>query len=98
MPPTRDAQDASKLSFPLQLVILVITTAISVALSVTGTTWSIRSDVRDVATRMELRDETYRKDQEDLKAQIRQLSARYEMLQVNMTELQLSLATRQKEK
>lgn len=98
MPPTSRESDASRLSFPMQLVVLVVTTAISVALSVTGTTWSIRSDVRDVATRMELRDETYRKDQEDVKAQIRQLSARYEMLQVTMTELQLSLATRQKEK
>lgn len=97
MPPTREA-DASRLSFPMQLVVLVVTTAISVALSVTGTTWSIRSDVRDVATRMELRDETYRKDQDDMKAQIRQLSSRYEMLQVTINELQLSLATRQKEK
>ena len=98
MPPTPREADASRLSFPMQLVVLVVTTAISVALSVTGTTWSIRSDVRDVATRLELREENYRKDQDALQGQMRQLSARYEMLQVDVNDLKLALARSQKEK
>lgn len=40
--------DASRLTFPIQLVILVV----SCALAVYGATISLRSDVRDILTRM----------------------------------------------
>ena len=37
--------DASKLSFPLQLVILIVTTILSVA----GTNWATRGDIRSLS-------------------------------------------------
>ncbi len=49
----RRTTDASKLSFPLQLVILIVTTAVTAALSVWGSQAGLRSDVRDIRTRME---------------------------------------------
>jgi len=46
----RRNNDASKLSFPLQLVIMIIGTVIAVYASQA----SVRSDIRDILTRLEL--------------------------------------------
>lgn len=46
----RRETDVSKLSFPLQLVVLLISTA----LTVYGTQAGLRSDIRDISTRMDL--------------------------------------------
>lgn len=50
MTPARDIGDASKLNFPLQLVVLIVSTAGVIYASQYG----LRSDVRDIRTRMEL--------------------------------------------
>jgi hypothetical protein len=46
----RRSQDASKLSFPLQVVITII----GVVLAVYASQASVRSDIRDILTRLEL--------------------------------------------
>lgn len=51
--------DASKLTFPRQLVITLVSTIVSIIITVMATTWSMQSDIRDIATRMELREEIY---------------------------------------
>jgi hypothetical protein len=60
----RRATDASRLTFPLQLVIIIVGGVFSLTVAMTGAFWvansSIRSDVRDILTRMDLRDEKIR--------------------------------------
>lgn len=84
-------QDASKMSFPLQLVILIVTTVISVALSVTGTTWSIKSDVRDMATRLEMREESDKQYRDLLSSQLADQKAQIKLLQMDVTDLKLQV-------
>jgi hypothetical protein len=48
--PNRRSTDASKLTFPLQLVVLIVATAITIYTTTAG----IRSDLRDIGTRLEL--------------------------------------------
>jgi len=84
-------QDASKMSFPLQLVILIVTTVISVALSVTGTTWSIKSDVRDMATRLEMREESDKQYRDILSNQLTEQKAQIKLLQMDVTDLKLQI-------
>lgn len=86
------APDASRISFPLQLVILIVTTVLSVALSVTGSTWTIKSDVRDMATRLELREDAYRQDRDAMTAQLKSQASRTEMLQIDVNDLKLAIA------
>ncbi len=50
----RRSADASKLNFPLQLVIMIVCTAITVYASQASSQASIRSDIRDILTRLEL--------------------------------------------
>lgn len=103
MPPSRSAslddtrsmtQDASKMSFPLQLVILIVTTVISVALSVTGTTWSIKSDVRDMATRLEMREEADKQYRDILSNQLSEQKSQIKLLQMDVTDLKLQMNKR----
>lgn len=47
--------DASRLSFPVQLVIQIVSTIIAVVVTVLAAGYGIRSDVRDISTRMEIR-------------------------------------------
>lgn len=48
--PERRSTDASKLTFPLQLVVLIVATVVTIFTSTAG----IRSDLRDIGTRLEL--------------------------------------------
>lgn len=50
----QDKTDVSKLSFSLQLVIVVVSTALTVGAAVWTVTGQIRSDLRDIRTRMDL--------------------------------------------
>lgn len=50
----RRSTDASRLSFPLQLVVLIVATAISVYATNYGVQWQLKSDMRDIVTRLEL--------------------------------------------
>ena len=57
MPPDRRSTDISRLTFPLQLVILIASTAVTASLAIWGTQAGLRSDVRDIRTRAELQAE-----------------------------------------
>lgn len=54
----RRATDVKSLTFPLQVVLMIIGAVVATTLSVTGAFWittsAMRSDVRDILTRMEL--------------------------------------------
>ncbi len=53
-PPREDKTDASRLSFPLPMVFAIVGTAISVAGAQYVAQAGLRSDVRDILTRMEM--------------------------------------------
>lgn len=80
--------DASRLTFPAQTVILIVT----VVISVVGSTWGMRSDLRDIQTRAELSREAYEKDQKNDSEQIRALKAQVELLRYDFNEMNLQLA------
>lgn len=80
--------DASRLTFPVQTVILVV----SVAVSVVGSTWGMRSDLRDIQTRAELRQAAYEQDQKNDSESIKALKAQVELLRYDFNEMNLQLA------
>lgn len=86
------APDASRLSFPTQLVITILSVAVSCALSIFGTTWTLKSDVRDIATRMELRDEKYSDQLKALQDQMSEQKRGLNMVQIDVNELRLQAA------
>lgn len=74
--PTRDDQnrrstDASKLTFPLQMVIVIVGGILATVGAFWVATSSLRSDVRDILTRMELQTQT---ESERLKLQDERIS------------------------
>ena len=92
MPPTDRtdaAPDASRLTFPVQTVILVV----SIVLSVVGSTWGMRSDLRDIQTRVELRQESYVEDRENMQSSIKGLQAKVELMTLEIQNLNLALAS-----
>lgn len=90
MPPERsEAPDASRLTFPVQTVILVV----SIVLSVVGSTWGMRSDLRDIQTRVELRQESYVEDRENMQQSIKNLQAKVELMTLEIQNLNLALAS-----
>ena len=76
----RRNNDASKLSFPLQLVIMIIGTVIAVYASQA----SVRSDIRDILTRMDLGRDTQ-------KAQATAQEERINSLRVSMDATAISM-------
>lgn len=54
MPPQRRTTDVGGLRFPLQMVVLIATTSATAAVTTWGSLAGLRSDVRDLRTRMEL--------------------------------------------
>jgi hypothetical protein len=46
--------DASKLTFPLQLVILIVSVAVSAYVSSAAGKWEVKSDIRNIDTRLQL--------------------------------------------
>lgn len=86
--PKEATNDASRLTFPVQTVILIVTTA----LSVVGSTWGMRSDLRDIQTRAELRQIAYEQDRKTNEEQIKALRAQVELLRYDFNEMNLTLA------
>lgn len=86
--PKEAINDASRLTFPVQTVILIVTTA----LSVVGSTWGMRSDLRDIQTRSELRQIAYEQDRKTNEDQIKALRAQVELLRYDFNEMNLTLA------
>lgn len=90
--------DATRLTFPLQLVILIATSSATAAVSIWGSQSGLRSDVRDIRTRMELQvevDRTQAKLEEEraaaLKEAIAAMQRRQELQQYELQSLKESL-------
>lgn len=95
MPPSRAQQqepDASRLSFPLQLVILLVTTVLSVAGSQWATTYNLRSDVRDILTRQESQAKLDEERAGNVRDAIGELKRQQAMQAFEIQEIKLSLA------
>lgn len=75
VPTTKLSTDASKLSFPLQIVVLIV--------SIAGTIWAsqygLRSDVRDILTRMEAQGKLQDERMQTMRETILDLRRRVEM-------------------
>lgn len=84
--------DASRLSFSAKLVISLISALATVVLPILGSIQSIRSDVRDMATRQELREDINRQNWDLLTAQMKAQAAKTELLQIDVNDLKLALA------
>jgi hypothetical protein len=84
--------DVSRLSFPVKLVISIIAALATVVLPILASFSSVRSDMRDMATRQEMRDDLNRQTAEALTQQLNRQAAKIEMLQVDVTDLKLALA------
>lgn len=80
---------ASRLSFPMQLMISIVSTVIAVVVAILGATSSIRSDVRDIATRMELREAMYETKFRGLEEQLADQRRQLALLQVNFDQFRL---------
>lgn len=90
--PEPQGHDVSKLTFPVQMVIMVVSAVVSVVVSVLGATSGMRSDLRDIQTRAEIRAASYIEDRETMQASIRQLNARVELMTIEIQNLNLALA------
>jgi hypothetical protein len=73
----RRGTDASKLSFPLQLVILIVSVALSAYASSAAGKWEVKSDIRDIVTRIQL-------GQEIAKAQAQAQDERFNALKTSI--------------
>ena len=99
--PLRDDQqrrstDATKLTFPLPLMAAIVGGLITIALTVSGAFWiatsTLRSDVRDILTRMEMQARTEAEKSETQK--MRDASLRDQM---SVLSTQISAAERRQE-
>lgn len=84
--------DANRLSFSLRLVIELAVIIVGIVATTMATNWSMRSDLRDVSTRMEF----YQRQYTDLRtAQVEQSNEtkrELRMIQISLEEIQLALA------
>lgn len=87
--PDEKEVSVSRLSFPMQLTISLVSTAVVVVTTILGTTGTIRSDVRDIATRMELRETMYREKFQGLEEQLADQKRQLQLLQVNFDEFRV---------
>lgn len=78
----------TKLSFPLQLVIQIVALAIAAWAASMG----LRSDVRDLSTRIELKDEIREKASTAMTTQLEKQGAAIRMLDLQMQELAKQMA------
>lgn len=84
----RQSTDASKLSFPLQVVILIVT----VAGSVWASTYNLKSDVRDILTRMEYQQKLNEAQNANSNAKIADVRLQQEKLDTLVKDLQKQVA------
>jgi len=84
--------DVGRLSFPAKLVISIIAGLATIVLPILASFSTMRSDMRDMATRQEMRDDLNRQNWETLSQQLKTQSAKTEMLQIDVTELKLAIA------
>jgi len=76
----RRSNDASKLSFPLQLVIMIVGTVIAVYASQA----SVRSDIRDILTRMDLGRDTQKAQAQAQEERINSLKVSIDATAISM--------------
>lgn len=87
--PPRESRstDATKLSFPLQLMLGAIFTTASIIGGIWGVTSGLRSDIRDIRTRMELQAEVDKARNEARTAEAKAFNDRAEMISESMADL-----------
>ena len=83
----RLSTDASKLSFPLQLVIGIVSGTLMLYLALSG----LRSDVRDISTRMEAREKLQDERSSTIKADLDFLKGRDTLRDLQIQELKEQL-------
>lgn len=79
--------DVSRLSFPAQLVITLVTTAVTIAGSVWITAGGLKSDVRDIVTRMEAQRELESERAASVRESLDSLKRRQELQQYEIQSL-----------
>lgn len=87
--PPREARstDASKLSFPLQLVIGIVSGALMLYVALSG----LRSDVRDISTRMEAREKLQDERSATIRSDLDYLKGRDTLRDLQIQELKEQL-------
>lgn len=82
-----NAVDATRLSFPAQLVILMITTSLTIAGSVWLTQAGLKSDVRDIVTRMDAQRQIEAERSAGIRDALASLQRRQELQQYEIQQL-----------
>ena len=90
-PPRSDVipTDASKLSFPLQLVIMIVSGALVLYVALSG----LRSDVRDISTRMDAREKLLDERSSQMKDDVDFLKGRDTLRDLQIQEIKEHLTT-----
>ncbi len=100
MSPPREERrvNAERLSFPLPMVVAIVGTALAVSGGEYVANASMRSDVRDISTRIELqsklkdeRDENFRAAMTALSDQVKELRGESKLLQLQYQQIQLEM-------
>lgn len=84
--------DVSRLSFSVKLVISIVCALATVVLPIILSVSSVKSDVRDMSTRQEMREDSNKQNWEFLTSQMKQQAQKIELLQTDVTDLKLALA------
>ena len=79
--------DVDLLRFPPQMVIAIITTVISIVGGIWLSTAAMRSDIRDIKTRMELQAELDQARNENLRESVESMKRRQELQQYEIQSL-----------
>lgn len=81
--------NASKISFPMQLMLTIISVVVSVVVTVLTTTGAIASNVRDISTRLELRENVYAEKFKGLEGQLEEQKRELRLLREVVGEFQV---------
>jgi len=88
---TNDMTDARKISFPLQLVILLLSTFASALLAGVTVTYGIRSDIRDILTRQEMGQQIQNERLNTMHETILEYKKRQELMEIEIRNLTVSV-------
>lgn len=82
---------ATNITFPMQLVILMIGSVVSATVGVYASQTTLRSDIRNITTRMELQAKIDEERQSNLRGVIDELNRRQQLQQMEMQSLKESI-------
>jgi hypothetical protein len=83
--------DATKLTFPLQVVLTLVAAVLAGTLGVYTVTYGLRSDVRDILTRIELSKQLQDQKMNSMQDAINDMKRRQELQQYELQEFQKTL-------